>query len=146
LIWASKHIEPQSCRAPARPATARKDNLVRNFLTGAAIVLALAGTSLAVSAPASAGGFAISVGNDRGHDQGRNRSSSVVSLAFGNVAFGYRDGYWDNGHRWHRWNNDRDYRNYRNHHGGNYRDWNHDRNGGDGWDRDRDRGDHGRGH
>lgn len=107
---------------------------MRRFLTSTAIVLALAGASLMAAAPASADGFAFSVGNDRGHD--RNRSSSAIQIAFGEVAFGYRDGYWDNGHRWHRWNNDRDYQSYRSHHTGYYRDWNHDRGGSDGWARD----------
>jgi hypothetical protein len=106
---------------------------MRMFLTSAAIVLALAGTSLAISTPASAADFSISVGNDRGHDNGRNRSSSVISVGFGNVAFGYRDGYWDNSHRWHRWSNDREYRRYRYQHGSNYHDWKHDRDADHGW-------------
>ena len=58
-----------------------------------------------------------------------------LSVAFGDVAFGYRDGYWDNGHRWHRWNSNRDYQSYRNHHGNNYHDWNHDRDNDNGWQR-----------
>jgi hypothetical protein len=109
---------------------------MRRLLTGAAMVLALAGTSLAITSPAAADGVSISFGNNRGHDYDRNRSRSAVSFTFGDVAFGYRDGYWDNNHRWHRWNNSRDHRSYRSHRGGYYRDWNHDRNGGDGWARD----------
>jgi len=108
---------------------------MRTFLTSAAIVLALAGTSLAIATPASADGFSVSVGNDRGHHYDRNHSSSIISLAFGDIAFGYRDGYWDNGHRWHRWNNDRDYQAYRHHKGNNYRDWNHNRDRDNGWRR-----------
>lgn len=54
----------------------------------------------------------------------------------GSVAYAYRDGYWDRMHRWHRWNDDRDHRNYRNANAANYRDWNHNRDGGDGWRRD----------
>ncbi len=106
---------------------------MRRFLTSAAIVLALAGTSFAIATPASADGFSVTVGNNNGYDNYRHRSGATISVGFGDAAFGYRDGYWDNGHRWHRWNNDRDYRNYRNHHAGSYSDWNHDRYGGDGW-------------
>jgi hypothetical protein len=108
---------------------------MRTFLTSAAIVLALAGTSLAVSTPASAEGFSLSVGSNHGRDHGRDRPGSIISLAFGDVAFGYRDGYWDNGHRWHRWNNDRDYQAYRQHKGNNYHDWNHNRDRDNGWRR-----------
>ena len=32
------------------------------------------------------------------------RTNVGISFDFGNVAVGYRDGYWDHGHRWHRWN------------------------------------------
>lgn len=116
---------------------------MRTFLTSAAIALALAGTSLAIATPANADGYSVSVGNNNGRDYGhdynngrdygRNRSGSVISIGFGDVAFGYRDGYWDNGHRWHRWNNSRDYRNYRGQHGNNYHDWNHNRDSNHGW-------------
>jgi len=59
----------------------------------------------------------------------------VVQIDFGTIAFGYRDGYWDNGHQWHRWHNDGEYRNYRDHQGSNYHDWNHDRDHDMGWQR-----------
>jgi hypothetical protein len=124
-------LNPLLHRAFAQVATARKVNFMRKLLTGAAIVLALTGASLSFCTPASAAGLSISIGNDRGHA----RRESVVSFAFNDVAFGYRDGYWDNGHRWHRWNSDRDYRNYRNHRGSNYRDWNHSRDRDNGWRR-----------
>lgn len=52
------------------------------------------------------------------------------------VAYAYRDGYWDRMRRWHRWNDDREHRNYRALRAANYRDWNHDRDGGDGWRQD----------
>ena len=61
--------------------------------------------------------------------------AGLVQIDYGNVAFGYRDGYWDNGHRWHRWNNDHDFQGYRGHQGNNYHDWNHDRDGDHGWKR-----------
>lgn len=54
----------------------------------------------------------------------------------GGVAYAYRDGYWDRMRRWHRWNDDREHRNYRALKAAKYRDWNHDRDGGDGWRQD----------
>ena len=66
---------------------------------------------------------------DRGHDHG-NRSNVVIDL--GAVAFGYNDGYWDNGHHWHKWRHRSDYRYYRDH-GQNYHSWNHDRDNDNGW-------------
>jgi hypothetical protein len=131
ILGRVNQIEPAAALRARVARDSKKGFIMRKFLTSAAIVLALAGTSLVVATPASAAGFAISVGN--GHDYGRNRS--VVSVGFGDVAFGYRDGYWDNGHRWHRWNNSRDYRDYRDHHRGNYYDWNHDRDRDNGWRR-----------
>lgn len=65
-----------------------------------------------------------------------DRDRGSVSLSFGSVAFGYSDGYWDNGHRWHQWGSDRDRQSYRSYQGNRYYDWNHDRDGNDGW-RDR---------
>ena len=63
---------------------------------------------------------------------GRGRGNDALSILFGSIAFGYRDGYWDNGHRWHHWRHNRDYRDYRDH-GGNYHGWNHDRDDDNGW-------------
>lgn len=68
--------------------------------------------------------------HDRGNYEGRGHSA--ISFGFGDVAFGYRDGYWDNRHSWHHWRNNRDYRNYRGN-GNNYHNWNHDRDGDNGW-------------
>ncbi len=48
-----------------------------------------------------------------------HHNRGVLALTFGDVAFGYNDGYWDNNHSWHRWSNDGEYRNYRQH-GSNY--------------------------
>jgi len=69
-----------------------------------------------------------------GHHYGQNNPGAAVSILFGNIAFGYRDGYWDNGHQWHRWSQDRDYQDYRSH-GSSYHDWNHDRDRDNGWQR-----------
>lgn len=70
--------------------------------------------------------------NSRYHRHGG--SNNVLSISFGDVAFGYSDGYWDNGHRWHAWRNADEARGYRSHSGSNYHDWHHDRDGGHmGW-------------
>ena len=50
-----------------------------------------------------------------------------VSVNFGDVSVGYRDGYWDSAHHWHKWRNDDDWKAYRNQHPEHYRDYNHDR-------------------
>lgn len=62
------------------------------------------------------------------------QNAAVVMDANG-IAFGYRDGYWDNGHQWHRWHDRHAYRAYRNQTGANYHDWNHDRDHDMGWSR-----------
>ena len=70
---------------------------------------------------------------DYNHD--RDARNSSVTIGFGNVAFGYRDGYWDNGHHWHHWHHRHDYQGYRDQNGSNYHDMNHDRENNDGWQR-----------
>lgn len=57
---------------------------------------------------------------------------------FDNVAYGYNDGYWDNGHAWHRWNNGEESRGYRRYSPSNYHDWHHERDSNQGWLRNRD--------
>ena len=89
----------------------------------AAIALVLASSSLTLGCM-----------SDRDARYGRNhRDSAAVSVDFGNVAVGYQDGYWDNGHAWHQWSDDGHRQSYRNHRGNRYSDWNHDRDGNDGW-------------
>lgn len=102
--------------------------MTRAFKT-AVIALALAGTALTSACMSDRDGR-----YGRGH-----RESGAISLDFGNVAFGYRDGYWDNGHTWHRWGDDRHRDSYRNYRGNRYNDWNHDRDGDDGWQRNNSR-------
>lgn len=97
---------------------------MRMYLKSAVAALTLAGTMLVTSGAAEAQYYS------RYHHHHHNRGA--LALTFGDVAFGYNDGYWDNGHTWHRWNNDRDYHNYRDH-GGNYHAWRHDRDGDNGW-------------
>jgi len=68
------------------------------------------------------------------------RSNVAVTFDYGNVAFGYNDGYWDRDHRWHRWRNVEERRRYRAAYREHYYDWRHDRyrDHDHGW-RDRDR-------
>jgi opacity protein-like surface antigen len=68
-------------------------------------------------------------------DMYRTQPAGVLSVNLGGIAFGYRDGYWDNGHTWHNWRRSGDYRKYRDQSGSNYHNWRHDRDGNDGWQR-----------
>jgi hypothetical protein len=97
------------------------------FLKGAAIALALAGTALLAAGTADAQGSY--------NDGYRHNDSPIISIGFGNVAFGFNDGYWDNNHRWHHWRNQRDHRNYRDQNRNNYHEWRHDRDSDNGWQR-----------
>lgn len=103
---------------------------MRMLLKSAAIALTLIGTTFATTGVASADGFSISTSN-----RGRDHTSVGVSFNSGNVAFAYRDGYWDNDRRWHKWRNSREHRDYRDQHRDNYRDGNHRRYRGHGWRR-----------
>ena len=49
------------------------------------------------------------------------------------VAYAYRDGYWDHDHHWHRWHNDREWREYRSRYTDHYDDRRHDRVEHEGW-------------
>lgn len=55
-----------------------------------------------------------------------------LSFSSGDVAFAYRDGWWDRDHRWHHWRDRDEWREYRVRHYPYYSDWDHDRDG-DGW-------------
>jgi beta-galactosidase GanA len=141
-------------------------------LSGALVAAALASTTLALPVPAFADSFGVSVntGNvafgyrdgywDHNHqwhrwhnrhearqyrdadgsqynDYNHNRygDDGYIALNVDDVAFGYRDGYWDQGHQWHTWRNENEARYYRHAHGDQYKDFNHDHDGGDGWHR-----------
>jgi len=99
---------------------------MRVLLKGAAIALALAGMTLATVGISNAAGFTITTSN---------HGNTGISFSFGDVAYGYQDGYWDNSHRWHKWRNSRDQQDYRNHSGNNYRSGNHTHYHGQGWQR-----------
>ncbi len=101
---------------------------MRMFLKGAAIALMLAGTALVTTGATNAAGFSISTSN-----HGRDHVTTGISINFGDVAFAYRDGYWDNNHRWHKWRNSREQQDYRDQHGSHYRNGNHNRYRGNGW-------------
>jgi hypothetical protein len=101
------------------------------FLKGAAVALALAGATFATASTANAQGISFGMS-----DNGRHHGNSGVSISFGDVAYGYQDGYWDNGHRWHNWRNRRDRDNYRRDYRDNYRHGYHHRYERDGWQRD----------
>jgi len=107
---------------------------MRMLLKGAAIALALAGTMLAAPGTANAAGITINTS-----DRGRDHANSGISFSFGDVAYGYRDGYWDRDHRWHNWRNRREHRDYRNQFGDNYRNGYHHRYRDQGWRSDRGR-------
>ncbi len=62
-------------------------------------------------------------------------SQVSVVLDLGNVAFAYRDGYWDRDHRWHRWYSPEQRYRYRVDYRSHYYDWDHDRARDRGWHR-----------
>jgi hypothetical protein len=51
-------------------------------------------------------------------------SAATLSFNFGNVAAGFSDGYWDNGHHWHSWRRGELAR-YRAEHRDHYSNWRH---------------------
>jgi hypothetical protein len=69
--------------------------------------------------------FTVLASTNAADAQYRNRPA--VTVNFGNVGIGYRDGYMGNDHSWHRWEHRNDYVSYRSNHRGQYHDWNHDR-------------------
>lgn len=97
------------------------------MLTKLSLLLAVSTVVLSASA-ASADNY------HRHHHRYHDRGG--VTLDFGNIAFGYNDGYWDTGHRWHRWSNNGHRDGYRNYQGNNYHGWRHNRDRDNGW-RDR---------
>ena len=77
-------------------------------------------TLLALSAPATA-----LVTTHAANAQNYNRNRPSVTVDFGNVGIGYRNGYMGNDHNWHRWEHRNDYVSYRRNHRHQYHDWNH---------------------
>lgn len=68
-------------------------------------------------------------------DAWRAQPAGMISVNLGGIAFGYTDGYWDNGHTWHKWNRKSDYYNYRNRHGSRSYNRSHNHYSNDGWQR-----------
>ncbi len=96
------------------------------FLRIAAIASALAGAALTTACIV-----------DDGPHRYRNQADVGVSVDFGHVAYGYRDGYWDNQRQWHRWRHQDEARRYRQAPNKTYHDWDHTRDSNQGWyDRD----------
>jgi hypothetical protein len=56
-----------------------------------------------------------------------------VGVGFGDIAYGYQDGYWDWGRHWHNWRNDQEMNDYRNYRGNHHNDYRHDRDHDMGW-------------
>jgi len=56
-----------------------------------------------------------------------------ISFAVTDVAFAYRDGWWDHGHHWHPWRNEAERIWWRDHYHDHYWDWRHDRDPHMGW-------------
>jgi beta-galactosidase GanA len=108
---ALKPTYPAIVRQPA----SEKEKIMYKALTGAVVAIGVVGTVLATQVP--------------GHAQG----GSGIQLDAGNVAFGYRDGYWDRGHHWHLWRNYAEARSYRHAQGSQYNNWNHDLDNDQGW-------------
>ena len=81
------------------------------LLKSTLMALALAGTALVTTNTANA--------------QNYNRNRPAITVDFGNVGIGYRNGYMDNDHSWHRWEHRNDYVSYRRNHRHQYHDWNH---------------------
>lgn len=90
---------------------------MKTLLTSALVVLALTGAAATVSTPSVA--------------------ASSVTFDFGNVAFGYSDGYWDRNQRWHAWRNQAESRAYRAKYSSHYYGHRHDRGQRKGWRNDR---------
>jgi hypothetical protein len=82
---------------------------MKSIVHAALITALLGGSAIATAPPAFAG-----IG---------------VSLDFGDVAIGYRDGYWDSHHHWHHWRHSDDYRAYGRAHPDSYHDWGHNDHG-----------------
>ena len=128
-----------------------------NILKSATMVLALAGTALVTLGTASAGSYdngrvgdrnnhpviaapvvtapAITVRTaDNDYVYGRDRYNTAITIGFGDIAVGYRDGFWDSRHNWHRWRHTNDYRTYRDANGSHFHDGYHRHFNENGWE------------
>ena len=60
-----------------------------------------------------------------GVSAGAANAAVRVGFDFGNVAIGYSDGYYDNGHHWHAWRRQADLRAWQRDHHDSYHGWRH---------------------
>jgi hypothetical protein len=93
---------------------------------GIGVAVGAPGVGVAVGAP----GVGVAVGAPA---VGVAVGTPGLSFAVTDVAFAYRDGWWDRWHRWHVWRNaaERDW--WRAHYAARYWDWRHDRDASMGW-------------
>jgi hypothetical protein len=96
-------------------------------LKGMVIVLGLAAAPLALASTANADGVGIGV-----HVGGIGIGLGVGDH-YGNVAYGYQDGYWDHSHHWNQWRDQDEMNRYRKVEHNQYHDWKHDRDQDQGW-------------
>jgi hypothetical protein len=87
---------------------------MRCTLRSALVASALISGSLAVAAPAMAANLTAGAGD-------------------GGIAFGYSDGYWDQGHHWHKWRDKRQAAEFRKEHGDHFYARKHDADRDHGW-------------
>ena len=52
-------------------------------------------------------------------------NAATIGFDFGNVAIGYSDGYYDNGHHWHNWRRHDDMVRWQHDHADAYHGWRH---------------------
>ena len=88
-------------------------------LKGMVIVLGLAAAPLALASTANADGVGIGV-----HVGGIGIGLGVGDH-YGNVAYGYQDGYWDHSHHWNQWRDQDEMNRYRKVEHNQYHDWKH---------------------
>ena len=66
------------------------------------------------------------------------QAGTSVGIDFGNIAFGYTDGYWDHDHHWHRWRHHADWERFREERREHAYEYRHDHDHDHGWhDNDR---------
>jgi hypothetical protein len=86
-----------------------------SFKAALAAVAIVTGASLAAGVPAKADNLSVQV------------------QPGGGVAFGYNDGYWDQGHQWHGWKNTQEQTQFRQANNTHFYAWKHDRDSDKGW-------------
>jgi hypothetical protein len=96
-------------------ANRKEEQHMRHGIKAALVAVALAGGSLAATAPAEAA------------------ENVTIAAGPGGIAFGYSDGYWDRDHHWHKWRNREEAAHWREENREHYFDRRHDRDHDQGW-------------